>query len=475
MSSPRNPWIPMCAVFMGSCLGLMDTTIVNVAIPSLIEDLHATLDQILWVSSAYTLMFAVLLVTGGRLGDRYGPKLIYQVGLVLFTVASAACGLAQSPEQLIVARAVQGIGAALFTPQSVSLVIHLFPAERRGTAFGVWGAVAGVSVVLGPTLGGVIVTYLGWQWVFLINVPLGIVAVALAAIVVPEVAAGQRHRFDLLGAIVLTLALFLVVFGLLEGEPHHWGTVWGPVTVPVIIMVGVVLLVAFAAIEHARQGSEPLVPFTILRQRNFVLMIFVAAVMSLGVASMSFLTLLYLQLVSGASALAAGHLVAVAPAMSVLVAPLSGRLTDRFGGKYVLFSGLVLLAAGTLLLSMAAGSSAGWWEFLPGLMSFGLGMGVTFAPPGTMAMADIESSMIGAASGVFNMTRLCGSAVGGASVGGLLQVQLGRDGQTAGGALAGAIQFTYLLPAAFLLVGVLLTLAVRQRSSVQPQLQNTGR
>src|SRR3954454_6857472 len=182
----HSPWLVLTVLCLGFFMILLDTTIVNIAIPNMIDELDASLDEILWVVNAYILVYAVLLITAGRLGDLYGPKQLFMIGLVVFTIASAACGFADTPGQLIVARIAQGVGGALLTPQTLSVLTVIFPPERRGAAFGIWGAVAGVATIAGPTLGGFIVTHWGWSWIFFVNVPVGIAALVLAAIVMPN-------------------------------------------------------------------------------------------------------------------------------------------------------------------------------------------------------------------------------------------------------------------------------------------------
>src|SRR5947207_8986845 len=219
----HSPWLVLVTLCLGFFMILLDTTIVNIAIPDMIDKLDASLDQILWVVNAFILVYAVLPITAGRLGDLYGPKQLFLVGLVLFTLASAACGLAHDPAQLIVARVAQGVGGALLTPQTLSVITVIFPAERRGAAFGIWGAVAGVATVAGPTLGGFIVTHWGWRWIFFVNVPIGAITLVMATVLMPNLRFNRRHRLDPLGTVLVTIGLFLVTYGLIEGQPHDWG------------------------------------------------------------------------------------------------------------------------------------------------------------------------------------------------------------------------------------------------------------
>ncbi len=252
----HSPWLVLSVLCLGFFMILLDTTIVNIAIPDMIDRLHASLDQILWVLNAYILVYAVLLITAGRLGDLYGPKQLFMIGLVIFTLASAACGFAQNPTQLIAARIAQGIGGALLTPQTLSVLTMIFPAEKRGAAFGIWGAVAGVATVAGPTLGGFIVTHWGWSWIFFVNVPVGAVALVMAAIVLPDLKLNRRHRLDLLGTVLATVGLFLLTYGLIEGQPHDWGKVWGPVTITEVVVAGVVVLAVFLLQQYAQRGRR---------------------------------------------------------------------------------------------------------------------------------------------------------------------------------------------------------------------------
>jgi EmrB/QacA subfamily drug resistance transporter len=419
----HNPWVVLISLCLGFFMILLDTTIVNVAIPSMIDGLGASLDQILWVINAYVLVYAVLLITAGRLGDMWGPKPLFLVGMTLFTVASVACGLAQSPTQLIIARIAQGVGGALLTPQSLSIITQIFPADRRGAAFGLWGAVAGVAAVTGPTLGGFIVSKWGWEWIFFVNLPIGIVALALAAAVVPNIRPNRRHRLDLTGTALITVALFLITFGLIEGEQHDWGRIWGFLTIPELIAAGVVVLIVFFVVQYLEK-NEPLVPFRLLRNRNYALMNYTSAAMSFALLGLFVPFMIYLQSVLGLSALQSGLTVAPMALMSIFISPFAGRLADRIGGKYVLMTGLTLFAAGAGYLIWVADLDSDRWTFLPGLVLAGIGMGCTFPPMTTMAMRDVEPQLAGAASGVLNTTRQLGGVIGSAAVGAVLQAQL---------------------------------------------------
>ena len=241
--NPRSPWPALWALVVGFFMILIDTTIVSVANPAIKAalDPHTNnLDNVVWVTSAYLLAYAVPLLVTGRLGDRFGPKRVYLVGLVIFTLASVWSGLSGSLDMLIAARAAQGIGAALMTPQTMAVITRTFPPERRGAAMGLWGGTAGVATLVGPLLGGLLVDASGWEWIFFINVPVGIVAFVLAWMLVPNLET-HAHRFDLVGVAMSAAGLFLIVFGLQEAAAYNWGVIWGPVSVWGLIGAGIVI------------------------------------------------------------------------------------------------------------------------------------------------------------------------------------------------------------------------------------------
>ena len=405
---------------------LLDLTIVNIAIPSIIDGLRAGFDQILWVLNAYTLTYAVLLITAGRLGDRFGQRNVFAIGLALFTVASAACGLAQDPNQLIVGRITQGVGGALLTPQTLAILTQIFPPERRGAAFGVWGAVAGVATITGPILGGALVTWVDWRWIFYVNLPVGVVTLALALLVVPDLRPGRRAGLELVGVLLASAGLFLVTFGLIEGQRYDWSTIttWQgiAVTIPEVIGAGGVVLVLFLVWDHFR--PRPLVPVSLFHDRNFAIMNWVAAALTFGMIGMFLPLTIYLQSALGFSAIKAGLTLVPMSLVSMVVAPNAGRLADRIGGKYIVMSGLTLFAAGMAFIDARAWIDSDWLTFLPGTLVAGLGLGCTFAPLATVAMRNVRPEMAGAASGVMNTLRQLGGAVGSATVGAVLQNRL---------------------------------------------------
>ena len=418
-----NPWLVLVVLTTGFFMILLDTTIVNVALPSMSTALNATLDEILWVINAYILVYAVLLITAGRLGDLFGQRNLFAIGLAVFTLASAACGFSQTSIELISARIVQGVGGALLTPQTLSILTSIFPPERRGAAFGVWGGVAGLATITGPTLGGALITYATWQWIFFINVPIGIAALIATFAIVPDLRPGRRQGWDIVGVLLATAGLFGIVFGLIEGQRYSWGQIGSsPFTIPEVIGGGFVIMVVFVVWEHFQ--TQPLIPLSLFEDRNFAVANWIAAAISFGMLSMFFPITIYLQSVRGFSGLVAGLTFAPMSLMSMFTAPFAGRLADRIGGKYILFTGISLFTIGFAFVAYVAGPDSTWINFLVPALIAGAGMGMTFAPMTTIAMRNIQPRMAGAASGVLNTTRQLGAAIGSAVIGAILQNQL---------------------------------------------------
>jgi EmrB/QacA subfamily drug resistance transporter len=421
-----NPWAVLSLASLGYFMTLLDLTIVNIAIPNMITRLSASLDDVLWVLNAYALVLAVLVITCGRLGDLLGPRTMFTAGIAVFTAASAACGFAPTASWLIASRAVQGVGAAMLMPQTLVMVTLVFPRERRGAAFGIWGAVTGFATIAGPVLGGLLVTAAGWRWIFFINLPIGIAVLAATPFIVPRMRTGERHRLDLRGVALASIALLAICYGLVEGQNYNWGTISGFISIPLIFAVGAVFLAAFIADQARRQHGEhePLLPFEVFRDRNFALMSWTSAALSIGMLGVFLAFTIYLQSVLGFSAIKAGLTLLPSSLVSVIAAPAAGRLTDRIGGKYILLSGLVFFAAGSGWAVLVAGTGSAWDTFLPSMCVLGLGIGLVFAPLTTIAMFKVPDRLAGAASGTLNTMRQVGSVAGTAAVGALLENRL---------------------------------------------------
>jgi EmrB/QacA subfamily drug resistance transporter len=412
----RSPWVVLSVLCLGFFMILLDTTIVNIAVPALTSSVHASLDQVLWIVNAYTIMYAGLLITGGRLGDSYGAKRLFLIGLVVFTLASAACGLAPTPGVLIAARAVQGIGGALLTPQTLAILTVTFPPHRRGAAYGVWGAVAGIATIAGPALGGLLVTTLSWRWIFYVNLPIGIVTLVLAARILPDRRFNVSHRLDWPGTALASTGLFLICFGLIEGPSHRWGAVWSFVSIPLILAAGIAVLATFAAQQRAKRNTEPLIPPGIYADRNFALMSGVIAAISFGMLGLFLPLVIFLQSILSLTALQAGLVLAPMSIASIASAPLAGRLADKYGGKDWLIAGLVLWAGGIGLVLWSIRLYYDRSELIAGLVIAGFGLGMTFAPLQTIAMRQVRAKQASAAAGLMNTARQLGAVLGSAAL-----------------------------------------------------------
>jgi EmrB/QacA subfamily drug resistance transporter len=417
-----RPWLSLVVLCLGTFAILLDTTIVNVAIPSLVTDLHASLDQAVWVVNSYLLVFTALLIVASRLGDIFGPRRLFVGGLAVFALASALCGAAQTPGQLIAARVLQGVGAAALTPQGMVVIQSIFPRERMGAAFGVFSSMAGLAAVGGPTIGGVLTTYANWRWVFFVNLPIAAAGIALAFVFVPDIRTGRRHRLDLVGVLLASLGLSAVVFGLIEGQRYSWAEVGAGVTIPEVIGAGIVILVAFVVWERRR--PEPLMPLRLFADRTFTIMVVLNAVVQFALLSMLLINAINLQSALGMTAVRSG-LTALPFTIALSgVAPFAGRLTDRFGGKFVLLTGLLVYAVGIAGVVAVNSTEATSLTFALPLLVGGLGMGAIFAPLATEAMRAAPPEYAAAASGVLNTGRQLGATLGGAVTGAVLADRL---------------------------------------------------
>ena len=452
-----NPWATLVTLSLGFFMVMLDLTIVNVAIPSLSADLHASLGDVGWIVNGYVIVLAVLLITAGRLGDLRGPRNLLLLGVAVFTVSSIACGLAQSPGQLVAARVAQGLGAALLLPQTMAIIIATFPPQRRGAALGVWGAVSGLATIAGPTVGGLLVTTANWRWVFFINVPIGILVIVLGMWLLPDLRTERRAPLDLKGVALASVGLVLLTFGLLEGQHYRWGTVWHVVSIPLILGAGVLFLVLFVVDQARRQDRQPLLPFALFRDRNYTLMNVANAMVSVSMMA-TFLPLsIYMQSTLHFSALKTGLSMAPLAIVSMLTAPAAGRLVDRIGGKYLLLAGLLLFGAGVGYVALVARPDSTWSVFLPGFLIGGLGLGSTFGPMQTIATYQVPPQLAGAASGVLNTMRQFGSVLGG-----VLTIAVLQQGLASGATFTSALRPTLLITVGAMVVGAALCLWVRQ-------------
>ncbi|MBM7502591.1 DHA2 family efflux MFS transporter permease subunit [Agromyces aurantiacus] len=422
MNRITTPWPALWALVMGFFMILVDTTIVTIANPAILRDLGTDLTAVIWVTSAYLLAYAVPLLITGRLGDRFGPRRVYLAGLVVFTLASLWCGFADDIGVLIAARAVQGLGAALMTPQTMAVITRIFPPQHRGAAMGLWGAVAGVAMLVGPILGGLLVDAFGWQWVFLVNVPFGIAAFLLAWRFVPRLER-HVHRLDWLGVVLSAIGMFLLVFGIQEGATYEWGTVVGPITVWGVIGTGVAVLAAFVAWQ-AFNPVEPLLPLALFRDRNFALSNLAIALVGVGVVAMPLPLAFYFQVGRGMTPTEGALMLVPMAVVSGVLAPLVGRLGDRVNPKWIAFAGLSTVASALgCYVALMSPDVALWMLLLPSAL-LGLGMSGVFAPLASTATRNLPPARAGIGSGVYTTTRQLGSVLGSAAIAALMSARL---------------------------------------------------
>ncbi|RZT83901.1 EmrB/QacA subfamily drug resistance transporter [Pseudonocardia sediminis] len=464
-----SPWPALWALVIGFFMILVDATIVTVATPALLSSLQADVNSVIWVTSAYLLAFAVPLLITGRLGDRYGPKQVYLVGLAVFTLASLWCGLTDTVGMLIVARVVQGLGASMMTPQTMAVITRTFPAAQRGRAMSLWGAVAGVATLVGPILGGVLVDSLGWEWIFIVNVPVGVVAFVAAWRLVPALETKIRS-FDLLGVALSAVGLFLLVFGIQEGQRYDWGTITGPISVWSLIVAGLLVLAGFVYWQ-ARNPGEPLISLTLFRDRNFSLANVAITTVGFAVTSQGFPLILYAQTVRGMTPTQSALLLAPLAILSGALAPFTGRLTDRVHPRWIAGFGMSTFVIGLFWLSWAMTADAPVWHLLLPIALIGVSNSCVWAPISTSATRNLPMDQAGGGSGVYNTTRQIGAVLGSAAIAVAMESRLaalmpaGTTGGSlepgTGGALppaardafAAAMAQALLLPAAVLVIG----------------------
>jgi EmrB/QacA subfamily drug resistance transporter len=464
-----KPWPALWALVLGFFMILVDSTIVSVANPAILRDLDADITSVIWVTSGYLLAYAVPLLITGRLGDRFGPKRIYMIGLVVFTAASAWCGFAGDITTLVAARVVQGFGAALMTPQTMAVITRIFPPNKRGAAMGLWGSVAGIATLVGPILGGVLVDNLGWEWIFFVNVPVGVIALVLAWRLVPDLET-HAHSFDWLGVVLSATGLFLVIFGIQEGATYDWGTITGPITVWGLIITGIVVLIGFVVWQRFNP-KEPLLPLGLFKDRNFALANIAIALVGLAITAMPLPISFYYQVARGMLPTQSALMLAPMAVATLIMAPIVGRLTDRVNPKWVAVCGFSVAAASLLWLSSLMDPDTALWKLLIPAAFLGIGLSGIWSPLAATATRNLPMAQAGAGSGVYNMTRQVGAVLGSAAIAALINARLavelpgfetGMAREAAGATLPPAAQagFSSAMAQSLLLPAVVIALGV---------------
>jgi EmrB/QacA subfamily drug resistance transporter len=417
--------VTSAALFMAS----LDNLVVTTALPSIREHLHAGLAGLQWTVNAYTLTFAVLLLTGATLGERYGRRRLFVAGLALFTAGSAGAALAPGIGWLIAARAVQGVGAAVLLPLTLTLLSAAVPPARRGLALGAWGAVGGLAIAIGPLVGGAVVEGASWQWIFWLNVPIGLALLPLARTRLTE-SYGPATRLDLPGVALASAGLLGLVFGVVRGNDHGWTSP----TVLLPMIIGTLLLAGFVAWEL--RAPEPMLPLRLFRSRGFSMTNIASLLMFFGMFGSIFLLAQFLQTVQHYSPLQAGLRTLPWTAMPVIVAPIAGSLSDRIGGRPLLVTGLVLQAIGLGWLAVEASPTVPYSALIPAFIVSGVGMSLFFAPVANVVLGSVRRDEEGIASGANNAIRELGGVFGIAVLGAVFSA---RGGYTSGAAFTSGL------------------------------------
>jgi EmrB/QacA subfamily drug resistance transporter len=418
ISEENRKWWTLIAVSFGLFMIMLDNTVVNVALPSIRADLGISVSELEWVVNAYALTFGVLLLTGGKLADLIGRRRIYIAGLVIFTAASLWCGFAGGAGSLIAARTVQGIGAALMNPATLSIITATFPPRQRGTAIGIWAGVSALALAIGPLVGGVLTQEVSWSWIFFINIPVGILGVVVARVFIDESKdTSLEQRLDLPGLITSAVGLFGLTYALIETNTHAWGSA----RVLSLFALAGVSLAAFVMLELRQR--VPMLDLALFRDPTFSGANTVMGLVGLAMFGIFFYNSLYLQNILGYGPIKTGASFLPLTGLIILVAPIAGKFTDLIGPRWLISTGMTLLT-GSLLLFATLGENATFWNILPGLLVGGLGMGITMAPTTAAAMSSVPVDKAGVGSAVINSARQVGGSLGIAIMGTVIAAQV---------------------------------------------------
>ena len=460
-ASSSRKWIALVLLCATQFLVVLDVAIVNVALPSIQTSLDFSQADLQWVVSAYTLTFGGLLLLGGRAADLLGRRRVFMAGLALFSLASLACGFAESDSLLIAARAVQGVGAAIISPAALSILVTTFEeGAERNKALGIWGAIAGIGGAAGVLAGGVLTDWLGWEWIFFVNVPVGLLVLALVPRFIDESRAeGATRNFDVAGAVTVTAGLSLLVYALVNTDSAGWGS---GETIGLLGASGA-LIAAFVAIEM--RAAAPLMPLGIFRLRSLTGANVVGLLLGAAIFSMFFFLSLYMQQVLGYSALRSGFAYLLVAIVIVLAAGASQALVTRLGVRTVLATGMVLLTLGLLWFTQIDVSGSYAVDLVPGFLLTGVGLGFSFVPVSIAALQGVQAHEAGVASGLINTSQQIGGALGIAVLSTIATSHtadvLGDAGGAAEavpGALTEGFQYAFAVGAALALVGLIATL-----------------
>ena len=413
-------WFTLAAVSFGLFMIMLDNTVVNVALPAIQEDLGTDLSQLQWIVTGYALTFAALMLIGGKVADAYGRRLIFVVGIVVFTSASLWCGLAGSGDELIAARVLQGVGAALMNPATLSIIAATFPPHQRGTAIGIWAGTSALALAIGPLVGGLITERLDWSWIFFVNVPVGILAVVASFLFIDESRDSTHVRLDLPGLATSALGLFALTYALIEANTHGWDSA----RILGAFAVAAVSLLAFVLLE--RYQRAPMLPLELFRSGTYTGANLVVLLVALAMFGVFFFLSLYMQNVLGYSAIQTGAAFLPMTILIILIAPIAGKASDRIGSRGLMTAGMILIAAQLLYFSRL-GVDATFWDLLPAFVVGGIGMSLTMTPSAAAATRSVPVDKAGVGSAVLNASRQIGGSLGIAIIGAIMVFEAGGE------------------------------------------------
>ena len=446
----NRKWLTLAAVAFGLFMIMLDNTVVNVALPSIQRDLGVGLSELEWIVTGYALTFAALMLTGGKLADLLGRRLVFVAGLAVFTVSSFVCGLAESGDVLIGARIVQGVGAALMNPATLSIISATFPPEQRGMAIGIWAGVSALALAIGPLVGGLITEHIDWSWIFYVNVPVGILAIAASLLLIEESRdESEVQRLDLPGLLASGIGLFALTYALIEANAYGWTStrILGAFAVAGIALALFVLL-------ELRQ-SVPMLDLSLFRNGTFAGSNLVVLLVALAMFGVFFFVSLYMQNILGFSPVEAGAAFLPMTVLIILIAPIAGRASDRVGSRWLMTAGMILVGVQLLYFSRL-GLDESFWNLLPGLLVGGVGMALTMTPSAEAAVRAVPVDKSGVGSAVLNAFRQVGGSLGIAVMGAIMAQAAGErrtpeafiDGFSTALVVAAAIAFAGALVAA---------------------------
>jgi EmrB/QacA subfamily drug resistance transporter len=414
VDAEHRKWWTLVAVSFGLFMIMLDNTIVNVALPTIQSSLHLQISELEWVVTGYALTFGAFMLTGGKLADLLGRRRVFVIGLVIFTASSLACGLAEGAPMLIGARVVQGLGAALMNPATLSIIVATFPARQRGTAIGVWAGVSALALAIGPLVGGVIAERLSWSWIFFINVPVGVLAIAAAYVFIDESRdTSHEQRPDIPGLVTSTLGLFALSYALIEANTYGWTST----RILVAFGIAAVSLAAFVLLEHYQR--LPMLELELFRNKGFSGANTVMLLTGLAMFGVFFYVSLYVQRVIGYSPTEAGASFLPWTLLIIVLAPIAGRLSDRIGPRPLVVGGMIVIT-GSLLIFASLGENATFWNLLPAMLLGGIGMSGAMAPTTAAAMHSVRPDKAGVGSAVLNSARQVGGSLGIAIMGAIV-------------------------------------------------------